>query len=171
MAEPRRICVVLVDRANYGRLKPVMVAIREQAGLELMVMCGGSMVLERFDRPVEVVRKDGFRIDAEVYMELEGSTPATMAKSVGFGVVEFASELQRLKPEFVLLIGDRYEARARNPHREIAGVHAPETAQPDQPDVQFRSACSVRHVISCVRVPEAGGQYTPLVATTVKMRP
>lgn len=112
MAEPRRICVVLVDRANYGRLKPVMVAIREQPGLELMVLCGGSMVLERFDRPVEVVRRDGFRIDAEVYMELEGSTPATMAKSVGFGVVEFSSELQRLKPDFVLLIGDRYEALA-----------------------------------------------------------
>jgi UDP-hydrolysing UDP-N-acetyl-D-glucosamine 2-epimerase len=43
-------------------------------------------------------------------MELEGSTPATMAKSVGFGVVEFASEFQRLKPDLVLLIGDRYEA-------------------------------------------------------------
>lgn len=112
MADPRRICVVLVDRANYGRLKPVMMAIREQPRLELMVMCGGSMVLERFDRPVEVVRRDGFRIDAEVYMELEGSTPATMAKSVGFGVVEFASELQRLRPDFVLLIGDRYEALA-----------------------------------------------------------
>src|SRR5207244_11240360 len=36
--------------------------------------------------------------------------PATMAKSVGFGVVEFASEFQRLKPDVILLIGDRYEA-------------------------------------------------------------
>ena len=112
MPEPRRICVVLVDRANYGRLKPVMVAIREQAGLELLVACAGSMVLERFDRPVEVVRRDGFRIDAEIFMEVEGSTPATMAKSVGLGLVEFAGEFHRLRPDFVLLIGDRYEALA-----------------------------------------------------------
>jgi UDP-hydrolysing UDP-N-acetyl-D-glucosamine 2-epimerase len=61
---------------------------------------------------VDVVRADGFTIDSEVYIELEGSTPATMAKSVGFGVVEFASEFQRLAPELVVLIGDRYEALA-----------------------------------------------------------
>jgi UDP-hydrolysing UDP-N-acetyl-D-glucosamine 2-epimerase len=51
-------------------------------------------------------------VDGEIYIELEGSTPVTMAKSVGFGVVEFASEFQRLKPDLVLLIGDRYEALA-----------------------------------------------------------
>ena len=52
----------------------------------------------------------GFLVDGEVYLELEGSTPITMAKTVGFGVVEFASEFQRLKPDVVVIIGDRYEA-------------------------------------------------------------
>lgn len=108
----RKICVVLVDRANYGRLKPVMQAIAARPELELQVVAAGTMVLERFHQPVQIVRADGFRVDGEVYIELEGSTPATMAKSVGFGVVEFASEFQRLKPEVVLLIGDRYEALA-----------------------------------------------------------
>jgi len=106
----RKICVVLVDRANYGRLKPVMKAIAAHPKLQLQVLAAGTMVLERFDQPVNVVRKDGFTVDGEIYIELEGSTPATMAKSVGFGVVEFASEFQRLKPDVVLLIGDRYEA-------------------------------------------------------------
>jgi UDP-hydrolysing UDP-N-acetyl-D-glucosamine 2-epimerase len=108
----RKICVVLVDRANYGRLKPVMEAIQSHPKLELQVLCAGTMVLERFDQPVKVVRADGFPVDGEIYIELEGSTPATMAKSVGFGTVEFASEFQRLKPDLVLLIGDRYEALA-----------------------------------------------------------
>ena len=106
----RKICVVLVDRANYGRLKPVMAAIAARPELELQIIAAGTMVLERFDLPVNVVRQDGFAIDGEIYIELEGSTPATMAKSVGFAVVEFASEFQRLKPDVVLLIGDRYEA-------------------------------------------------------------
>jgi GDP/UDP-N,N'-diacetylbacillosamine 2-epimerase (hydrolysing) len=108
----RKVLVVLVDRANYGRLKPVMRAIQAHPKLELQILAAGTMVLERFHQPVDVVRADGFNIDGEIYIELEGSTPATMAKSVGFGVVEFASELQRLKPEIVLLIGDRYEALA-----------------------------------------------------------
>lgn len=108
----RKVCVVLVDRANYGRLKPVMTAIQKRPELELQIIAAGTMVLERFDQPVNVVRQDGFQVAGEVFLELEGSTPATMAKSVGFGVVEFASEFQRLKPDVVLLIGDRYEALA-----------------------------------------------------------
>ncbi len=108
----RKVCVVLVDRANYGRLKPVMQAVAARPELELQVLAAGTMVLERFDLPVRVVKEDGFQVAGEIYIELEGSTPTTMAKSVGFAVVEFASELQRLKPDVVLLIGDRYEALA-----------------------------------------------------------
>jgi UDP-hydrolysing UDP-N-acetyl-D-glucosamine 2-epimerase len=89
-----------------------MRAIVARPELALQVIAAGTMVLERFQQPVQVVQQDGFHVDGAIYMELEGSTPATMAKSVGFGVVEFASELQRLKPDVVLLIGDRYEALA-----------------------------------------------------------
>jgi UDP-hydrolysing UDP-N-acetyl-D-glucosamine 2-epimerase len=104
--------VVLVDRANYGRLKPVMQAIADRPELRLQCIAAGTMVLERFGKPVEVVKRDGLPVDGEIYTELEGSTPSSMAKSVGFAVVEFASEFQRLKPDVVLLIGDRYEALA-----------------------------------------------------------
>lgn len=112
MSNRRKICVVLVDRANYGRMKPVMRAIQAHPELELQVLAAGTMVLERFSQPVELVREDGFPVDGLVYMELEGNTPATMAKSVGFGIVEFANEFLRLRPDVVLLIGDRYEALA-----------------------------------------------------------
>lgn len=108
----RKVCVVLVDRANYGRLKPVMCAIAAHPGLELQTIAAGTMVLERFGKPVNIVKADGLPVDGEIYTELEGSTPSSMAKSVGFAVVEFASEFQRLKPDLVLLIGDRYEALA-----------------------------------------------------------
>lgn len=108
----RRICVILVDRANYGRLLPVMRAIRAHDDLELQVICGGSMVLDRFTRPVDMVREDEFPIDAEVYHACEGSVPISTAKSIGHGISEYASELERLDPEFVLIIGDRHEALA-----------------------------------------------------------
>lgn len=110
--EKRKICVVLVDRANYGRMKPVMETIKKEQKLEMQVVVAGTMVLERFGSAVNIVEKDGFFIDGRVYMELEGSTPATMAKSVGFGIVEYVNEFLRLTPDVVLLIGDRYEALA-----------------------------------------------------------
>lgn len=108
----RKVCVVLVDRANYGRMKPVMEAIQAHAELTLQVIAAGTMVLERFQKASELVRKDGFPIDGEIFIELEGSNPITMSKSVGFGVIEFTNEFQRLQPDVVLLIGDRYEMLA-----------------------------------------------------------
>jgi len=108
----KKVCVVLVDRANYGRLKPVLLEITERPELQLQLVAAGTMVLERFGHPVQNVKNDGFHVDGEIYIELEGSTPATMAKSLGFAVVEFSSEFQRLKPDVVMLIGDRYEALA-----------------------------------------------------------
>ena len=109
---PRKVCAVLVDRANYGRLKPVLSEIKSRPELQLQLVATGTMVLQRFGYPVAVVKADGYQVDSEIHIELEGSTPATMAKSVGFGIVEFASEFQRLQPDLVLLIGDRYEALA-----------------------------------------------------------
>ena len=50
----RKVCVVLVDRANSGRLKPVMRAIGEEPTLQLQVLAAGTMVLERFDQPVRI---------------------------------------------------------------------------------------------------------------------
>jgi UDP-N-acetylglucosamine 2-epimerase len=91
-------------------MKPVMQAIQRHPELEMTVVCGGTMVLERFGYTVDVVRRDGFTVDEEVYMELEGNTPLTMAKSLGYAVVEFSNVLKRVNPELVLMIGDRYEA-------------------------------------------------------------
>ena len=111
-SRPRRILVLLVDRANYGRLKPVMAEIQRHAALELQVLATGTMVLERFGQPANQVRADGFPVSGQSFIELEGSNPTTMAKSLGLAVVEFASEFQRLAPDLILLIGDRYEALA-----------------------------------------------------------
>jgi UDP-hydrolysing UDP-N-acetyl-D-glucosamine 2-epimerase len=108
----RKVAVVLVDRANYGRMKPVMQEIANEETIEMQVICAGTMMLERFGSPIKVVKQDGFQVSSEIYIELEGSTPTTMAKSVGFATIEFSSEFQRLKPDIVLIIGDRYEALA-----------------------------------------------------------
>ena len=108
----RKVCVVLVDRANYGRMKPVMRAIQKHPELELQIICTGTMLLERFGEAVKIVESDGFPVDGRIYVELEGSVPTTMAKSIGFAIIEFSTEYHRLKPDIVLLIGDRYEALA-----------------------------------------------------------
>ena len=111
-ARAKRIAVVLADRANYGRLRPVMIELREHPLVDLQVVCAGTLLLDRFGEAINIVRKDGFDVAELVFTELEGSVPATMAKSVGLAVIEFANVFQRLAPDFLLLIGDRYEVFA-----------------------------------------------------------
>ncbi len=110
-----KICVILTDRANYGRLALVIQAINAAPELSLQIVCGGSMVLDRFDEggaPMQVVLDAGLLIDAEVFHEIEGNRHYTMALSAGEGVKGYAEALRRLMPDLVVLIGDRYEALA-----------------------------------------------------------
>lgn len=106
----RKILAILVDRANYGRMKPVLTCLQEDSEIELEVLCTGTMLLPRFGNVVEIVESDGFNVSSRVYMEIEGSNPTTMSKSIGLGIVQFSTEFERINPDFILIIGDRYEA-------------------------------------------------------------
>ena len=76
-----RVVVVLVDRANYGRMKPVMTALQQRGEVELLTICSGTMLLERFGRARDIVEQDGFSVDSEVYLEVEGSVPGSPSSS------------------------------------------------------------------------------------------
>lgn len=105
-----KIAALIVDRANYGRLRPVLLELKNNPDIQLEIIVSGSMLLDRFGKVEREVIKDGFEISSRIYVELEGSNPITMAKSTGLAVLEFSNELARLKPDFLLAIGDRYEA-------------------------------------------------------------
>lgn len=111
-AQKRKICVVLINRANYGRLKPVLQAIKEHPDLELQLIVGSSMLIYRYGKSVDIVRADGFHVDEELYMQVEGENPQTMAKSLGLAFVELPTMFARLKPDIVVVNADRYETIA-----------------------------------------------------------
>lgn len=112
MDQKRKICVTLINRANYGRLKPVMQAIQDHPDLELQIIVGSSMLIYRYGRGVDIVRQDGFTVDEEIYMHVDGETPLTMAKSLGLAMIEFPTAFNRLKPDVVIVNADRYETLA-----------------------------------------------------------
>ena len=112
MASRRRVCVVINNRANYGRIKSAMTAIQRHPRLELQLIAGSSTLLDRFGESRLVIERDGFKIDASYYSIIEGENPTTMAKSTGLGIIELATLLDRLRPDVVLTIADRFETMA-----------------------------------------------------------
>ena len=105
----RKICIVIHNRANYGRIKSVMRAIKEHPDLELQLLVGSSALLYRFGSVIDIIRNDGFKENAVVHSIIEGETPTTMAKSTGMAIIELATHFENLKPDIVLTIADRFE--------------------------------------------------------------
>lgn len=108
----KKVCVVVGSRANYSSIKSAMRAIQAHPGLELALVAGASALLDRYGAVVDLIEADGFVPDARLYMLVEGETPATMAKSTGLGLMELPTILERLAPDFVLTVGDRFETMA-----------------------------------------------------------
>jgi len=111
-SELRKVCVVVASRANYGRVKSVLKAIKAHPDLELQLIVGASTLLERFGKAVNVIKEDGFEPDRTIYYVVEGETLSTQAKSTGLGIVELATALEDLKPDMVLTVADRFETMA-----------------------------------------------------------
>ena len=108
----RKICVVVGSRANYSSIKSAMRAIAEHPELELQLVVGASALLDRYGSVLDLIERDGFVADAKVYMLIEGETPSTMAKSTGLGLIELPTVFERLQPDIVLTVGDRFETMA-----------------------------------------------------------
>ncbi len=108
----KKVCVVVASRANYGRVKFLMKAIQEHPKLELQLIVGASTLLERFGKAVNVIRADGFTPDRCINYVIEGETLLTQAKSTGLGMIELASALEDMKPDFVVSVADRFETMA-----------------------------------------------------------
>jgi UDP-hydrolysing UDP-N-acetyl-D-glucosamine 2-epimerase len=108
----RKVCVVVNSRANYGRIKSVLQAIRAHPGLQLQLVVGASALLHRFGKVVDIIRNDGFVPDATIYSIIEGENPTTMAKSTGLAVLELATIFENFKPDIVLTVADRFETMA-----------------------------------------------------------
>lgn len=105
----RKICVVTGGRAEYGLLRWVMEGIRAAPELELQVIATGMHLCPEFGMTYRDIEADGFRIDLKVEMLLNSDTPAGVAKSMGLGMIGFADAFANLKPDLLLVLGDRYE--------------------------------------------------------------
>ena len=105
----RRICIVTGTRAEYGLLHWLMREVQDDPDLELQVVATGMHLSPEFGLTYQEIEDDGFEIDEKVEMLTSSDSPVGIAKSMGLGTIGFADALQRLDPDVLVLLGDRYE--------------------------------------------------------------
>lgn len=105
----RRVCVVLTTRGNYAKMKSVIESIEADGTLELQLVLGGMVVLEKYGRISSMLEEQGRKPARTINFVVEGENLTTMAKSSGLAMMEFSTAFEDLKPDVVIVIADRFE--------------------------------------------------------------
>jgi UDP-hydrolysing UDP-N-acetyl-D-glucosamine 2-epimerase len=147
----RRICVVTGTRAEYGLLYWLMRAIAEGPDLQLQIIATAMHLEPAFGYTVDLIRADGFTIDAEVPMQLSTDSAADVARSTGIGLSGLADAFERLQPDLVVLLGDRFEtlaaaAAAALMRIPIAHIHGGEITEGAVDDALRHAVTKLAHL-------------------------
>lgn len=104
----RKICVVTGTRAEYGLLTPLLHEIKKDIDLELQIIATGMHLSPEFGLTYKEIEKE-FKIDKKIEMLLSSDTSIGISKSMGLAQISFAEAYSELKPDIVVVLGDRYE--------------------------------------------------------------
>jgi len=105
----KKICVITGSRAEYGLLKWVMKGIQEDPTCSLQTLVTGSHLSEAHGSTYKAIENDGFHIDQKVEILTNSDSSIDIAKSMGFGFIGLADALNKLHPDLIVVLGDRYE--------------------------------------------------------------
>lgn len=176
----KKICVVIGSRANYSSIRSAMEAISNHPQLQLQVIAMASSILDRYGMVVDLIIEDGFKVDERLNTHIEGESPATMAMSTGLALMGMPGVLERLAPDVVLTVGDRFETMAttlaaaymnipvahtmggevsgtidesiRHAVTKFAHIHFPASAGAKERIIKLGEAPSHVHLVGCPRI-------------------
>lgn len=128
-----KICVVTGTRAEYGLLYWLMKEIDLNSELELQIIVTGMHLSPEFGLTHKVIEQE-FNINKKIEMLLSSDTPVGISKSIGLAQISFSEAYDELKPDLVILLGDRYEifaaaTAAMVARIPIAHLHGGETTE------------------------------------------
>lgn len=108
----RTIAVFTGNRAEYGLQYPILKSIAAHPDLDYRLLVSGAHLDRNFGRTMAEIRKDGFKVHAEVKIEMRSDTLFATANAIGTGIVSMSRALDRLRPDLLVVYADRFEGFA-----------------------------------------------------------
>lgn len=108
-APRRKIAVITGSRAEYGLLFLVIKGIHDNPALELQLLVTGSHLMPQYGLTVKDIEQDGFPIAARIDLGIDSDIPSMVGRAIAQGVVGFSEMYARLKPDLIVVLGDRFE--------------------------------------------------------------
>jgi UDP-N-acetylglucosamine 2-epimerase (non-hydrolysing)/GDP/UDP-N,N'-diacetylbacillosamine 2-epimerase (hydrolysing) len=108
----RKIAIFTGNRAEYGLQYPIIKAIDQHPNLEYRLLVSGAHLDSNFGRTLSEIQEDGFRVDAEVKIEMDSDSRIATAQAIGSGVLAVSRVLNELRPDVMVIYADRFEGFA-----------------------------------------------------------
>ena len=118
----KKICILTGTRADYGLFYPLLTELKKESQLKLQIIATGMHLSPEYGLTYKVIEKDGFLINEKVEILLSSDTDTGISKSIGLGIIGFADTFEKLKPDMVIVLGDRFETFAATTSAFIAKI-------------------------------------------------
>lgn len=109
----RKVCFIITSFIHYSRSFLILDELKKREDIELSIILGGVVLLERFASQSfnlrKILKEDGFDNIHEVYFNVDGDNSLVKAKTVGLGIIEFSTALYQINPDLIVVRGDRFE--------------------------------------------------------------
>lgn len=108
----KKICVVTAARSEYGLLRWILSDLASDDAFDLRLVVTGTHLSSEYGNTVNYIEDDGFRIDERIDINVQGRESADIAYSLGICTLGFAEYFKNSRPDYLLILGDRYELLA-----------------------------------------------------------
>lgn len=128
------ISILTATRAEYGLLKPIIAKLNTIEEFDVRIVATGAHLSPEFGLTYQEIEKDSFQIDEKIEILLSSDTPSSISKSMGLAMISFADYFEKLSPDLLIVLGDRYETlavatTAMNQRIPIAHLYGGETTE------------------------------------------
>ncbi len=130
----KKISILTATRAEYGLLRPIIIKLSDAEAIDVRVVVTGAHLSSEFGLTYREIEKDGIVIDEKIEILLSSDTPTAISKTMGLAMISFADYFERLMPDMLIVLGDRYETlavviAAMNCRIPIAHLYGGETTE------------------------------------------
>ncbi len=128
------ISILTATRAEYGLLRPLILKLQKFGEFDIRVVVTGAHLSPEFGLTYKEIEQDSIEIDKKIEILLSSDTPSSISKSMGLAMIGFSDYFAELKPDLLIVLGDRYETLAvccvaMNQRIPIAHLYGGETTE------------------------------------------
>ena len=147
----RKICIFTSTRAEWGLLQGVATELRQAEDCELQILASGSHLSAQLGMTIDEIETAGFQVDARVDILKFDDSPIGICQTMGLALSGYGEALQRLSPDLIVILGDRYEsfclaAAAQVLRIPIAHIHGGETTEGAVDEAFRHSITKMAHI-------------------------